>query len=228
MLCNHDGEPARAACGASPRFRPETRVADRVRLPDESARPVLRRLAAPAGAVHRTRRPPRVRAATRRHAHPVHVPRRAGHRSVAERALSRRQACRSRRSRHSPSRSRKSPVAAAASSSGVRCVRAVGRSRTACKRSVAARWSWLTSAASTSSRGYFGCTIVALLGTRVRVWSPDAGYGAPLHRLARANELLARPQRTANATGVGSPQCASSVTAAAALTLLALVLPVHP
>jgi hypothetical protein len=41
-------------------------------------------------------------------------------------------------------------------------------------------WRSLPAAASTSARGFFRATIVAPRGLRVRVWSPEAGHGAPL------------------------------------------------
>ena len=69
------------------RVRREADLADRVRLPDESARPVLRRLAGDAGALPRRGRAPRLPRAVRRHADPLPRPRRGPRRPLAERAL---------------------------------------------------------------------------------------------------------------------------------------------
>ena len=68
------------------RVRPgQAHLADRVRLPDEPARPVPRRLEDEAGALHRRGRAARLPRAEGGHAHPVPDPGRAGDRPLAER-----------------------------------------------------------------------------------------------------------------------------------------------
>ena len=69
------------------RVRPEAHLADRVRLPDEPARPVARRLAGGAGALPRRGGPARVSHAACRHADPLPRARRVRGRALAERPL---------------------------------------------------------------------------------------------------------------------------------------------
>ena len=85
-----------AAQGGAPRLRQQADLADRVRLPDESARPV-RRLPERAGDVRRRVGAARVPAAGRHDADPVPRPRRAEPRALPERPLHRARRRRSRR-----------------------------------------------------------------------------------------------------------------------------------
>src|SRR5204863_2077107 len=80
----HDGEPAEAARRRSAVLPGQTRLADGVRLPDESARPVPRRLARAPGSLSRRGRAARLSSAARRHADQLPRPRRARGWALAE------------------------------------------------------------------------------------------------------------------------------------------------
>ena len=113
-------------------FPAQAHLADRVRLPDEPARPAARRLEREAGAVLRRGGAEGLRGPVRGHADPLPRARRPAARGLAERRVHGGRARPSRRTTRSGCRSRRSRVAGCGRCSGARSGRAAAGSRTAC------------------------------------------------------------------------------------------------
>ena len=87
VLLDHDGLAGEAPERGAEGVARQAHVADGVRLPDEPAGQDARRLLGEAGAVHRRVGAARLQGRERRHADPVHGPRRPGPGRLAERLL---------------------------------------------------------------------------------------------------------------------------------------------